>query len=170
MELDGPLPSLRLTGRLSRLARGCLGSTTLALARWHILAHLAVTPGHTTVFHLLRLQRRGHTLGPWPGAQLSPAARLCHTVMTSPSHFPCGQHGLIVTAHPHPCTWLTSIPGCTEQRQCIWTLSPGSWTPPCCSYLSPRTPCQCLWSLPSLGFFFCPLISINFLYVQIYNF
>lgn len=129
MDLDGPLPSLLLMGRLSRLSWGCLGSTTLALARWHILAHLAVIPRLTTVFHLLRLQRRGHALGPWPGAQLSP-------VMTFPSHVPCGQHGLIVTAHPHPCTWLTSTPGCTGQRQYIWTVSPGSWTPPCCNLSS----------------------------------
>lgn len=152
MELDGPLPSLLLTGRLSRLAWGCLGSTTLALARWHILAHLALVPGLTTVFHLLRLQRRGHhTLGPWPGAQLSP-------VMTFPSHVPCGQHGLIVTAHPHPCTWLTSTPGCTGQRQYIGHCHqvPGLLPAVTChrSHLSPRTPCQCLWSLPSLGFFF----------------
>lgn len=94
---------------------GLFGLYHLALARRHILAHLAVIPGHTTVFYLLRLQQRGHTLGPSPGAQLSPAARLNHTIMMSPSHFPCGQHGLIVTAYPHPCTWLTSTLGAQDR-------------------------------------------------------
>jgi hypothetical protein len=116
----------------------------LAMARCHILVpwpYDSIPPSQVVI-------RRSHS-GPLARNSVSSCCEVGPSLddFFQPLPF-CVHCGLTGAAHPHSCTWLRNIPGCTRWRQPTRVVPSHSQTPPCCN-LSSWPPRQCLWPLPS---------------------